>query len=394
MNPRPLNALTEAKGSAGIMFVAGDPSGDAHAAPIIRALKISDPSLELFGIGGPLMEAAGFKTLLPFAPFNKMGIAEVLAHFPFFLRAKKFLIRTLRERRPRALVCIDYPGFNIPMLKAAHALEIPVVWYIVPQVWAWKKKRAAVLGNHASFIGTIFPFELHSFTPYRAPVAFVGHPLVEELHRRKLQRPRVIFDDLATRHEQKRLRCAILPGSRAQEIRQMLAPMAEAFRILRRSYPGMTGVVSRFASLSEDLFRGIHAAYGLELSSDPLDDLLDRCDVAIVTSGTATLQTALRCIPLVVAYKTSPLTYAALKRMITVPFIGLPNIVAGKKIVPECIQDKVTGQCLADALKPCIDSLDVYRQITGELALLESKLGAKRPSEEIARVIANCGMER
>jgi lipid-A-disaccharide synthase len=176
------------------MFVAGDPSGDEHASAVIGELRKQLPDVRLFGIGGPCMQENGFEALLPFEPFNRMGIAEVLLHLPFFLNAKSFLIKQLRNIRPAALVCVDYPGFNIPLMKAARGLGIPVVWYIVPQVWAWKKKRAKVLGDYASFIAVVFPFEKEYFIPYPAPVEFVGHPLVELLDREKpaaagVQRP-------------------------------------------------------------------------------------------------------------------------------------------------------------------------------------------------------------
>jgi lipid-A-disaccharide synthase len=145
-------------GTRSVMVIAGDPSGDVHAGRLLTRLHQRLPHLDCFGIGGPCMEQAGFTPLMPFAPFNRMGLVEVLTHLPFFLRAKRELLEEMERRRPRAVVCVDYPGFNVEMMKAARHRDIPVVWYIAPKVWAWKKGRTRILGEHASHIATIFPF--------------------------------------------------------------------------------------------------------------------------------------------------------------------------------------------------------------------------------------------
>jgi len=378
------------------MFVAGDPSGDEHASAVIKRLPGLLPGTTTFGIGGPKMAAAGFEQLMPFEPFNRMGLLEVVRQLPFFLKAKSKLVNVLARRKPSVLVCVDYPGFNIPLMKAAHAKGIPVVWYIVPQVWAWKKNRAETLGRFASFIAVVFPFEAPYFSPFPAPVSFVGHPLVEALDE-GIDFPPV--QPKASRLDKNGpIRCAIVPGSRVQEIRLMLGPMMQACEILMRKYPRFSVTVSKCIGLPQELF-AMHCDTLLALypgrvsvSEDPLVNVLAASDCAVVTSGTATLQTALMRVPLVIAYRTSGLTYSLLKRMVTLPYIGLPNIVAGEKIVPELIQDQVTPHALADAVSQYVESPVLYAQTVGRLGALREKLGGKKPSVEVASAIRSLVM--
>ena len=207
-----------------VMFIAGDPSGDEHASHVLHRLKAILPCGRFFGIGGPAMASHSFEQLMPFEEFNRMGLLEVIEHLPFFLKAKQRLIETMDKEKPKVLVCIDYPGMNIPLMKAAHERGIPVVWYIVPQVWAWKKNRAAILGRYASFIGTVFPFEVDYFKNYSAPVSFVGHPLVEAMEKRALTEPSICR---ASINDGNPIRIALIPGSRKQEIENMLAVMLQ-----------------------------------------------------------------------------------------------------------------------------------------------------------------------
>jgi lipid-A-disaccharide synthase len=366
-----------------VMFVAGDVSGDQHAAPIIARLRATHPPVACFGIGGSAMRSQGFAPLMPFEAFNKMGLWEVLLHLPFFLAAKKRLIDAMDEAKPLALVCVDYPGLNIPLMKAAHARKIPVVWYIVPQVWAWKKKRAELLGKYASFIGTVFPFETDFFKGYNARVSFVGHPLVEALR----QRQAAAAPGESNTGPGPARSLSLIPGSRRQEVIAMLPVMIDAAMLLRKRYPSLRVSVSRCAGLPPELYQQSCERADVELFEGPLCDLLGRSDFAFVTSGTATLETALAGVPMVIAYRTSAMTYWLLKRMIRVPYIGLPNIVADEKIVPECIQAHANGKELAAAMIPCIDSPELRRATVEKLSLLKGVLGGAMPSMEISRAI-------
>jgi lipid-A-disaccharide synthase len=213
--------------SLSLMFIAGDPSGDEHTAPIVERLRAGIPEASLWGIGGPAMEKNGFTPVMPFAPFNRMGFAEVAAHLRFFFSARRTLIDTMEKRRPDALVCVDYPGFNIPMMKASQKLGIPVVWYIAPMVWAWKQDRAAVLGAHAAHIAVIFPFEVPYFSCYEAPVSFVGNPTVEAMRLEGAFAAKRSVHPGSPRSGN--FRIALVPGSRVQEIEHLLPRMLSAF---------------------------------------------------------------------------------------------------------------------------------------------------------------------
>lgn len=366
-----------------VMFVAGDPSGDIHASKVVRRLRELSPAMDCFGIGGPAMTAAGLEAVLPFEQFTCMGFVEVLKSLPFLLRAKRVLVQQMIARKPSAVVLVDYAGFNIPIMKAAHRLGIPVVYYIAPKVWAWKQHRAAVLGQYASVIATIFPFEVDWFRQYDARAVFVGNPLVEDLDAHDNGEP----VEYATPKPPSFFRLAIVPGSRPQEIRNMLGPMIGAYMLLRRSYRQMRADVSRCPWLPEKLYDQARQCSGVELFDGSLDELLARADVALVTSGTATLETALHGVPHVIAYRTSLVSYHIYKRLVKTPFIGLPNIVAGEQLVPECIQEQATPARLAGELERFVGNREHYLKSVERLRALREELGSKRPSEEVSRLV-------
>jgi len=341
-----------------VMFIAGEPSGDLHASSVIRNIRERSPDAEVWGIGGPAMAAAGLEQVMPFEPFNCMGYVEVLRRLPFFLGAQKTLTKMMESRRPDVLVCVDYSGFNMPMLKRARKLGVPVVWYIAPMVWMWKRKRAAVLGGLASHIAAIFPFEPPYFSPYKAPVTFVGNPLTESL-------PQISASGRKF-PENGGFRLAIIPGSRAQELKKMLPLMLDAASMLKQKYPRLKVTVSRFSKFDESVFSEAKKR-GFELFAGPLPELLQKSDLALITSGTATLETALLGVPMVITYRASPLTYIIYEHFVkknnknqpdvknptrmgrSLPpwfRIGLPNIIANKTIVPECVQDNATPKPL------------------------------------------------
>ncbi|HEX2958003.1 MAG TPA: lipid-A-disaccharide synthase [Chitinispirillaceae bacterium] len=367
--------------SPSIMFVAGDPSGDKHASWIVKRLKAELPLSDIWGIGGPDMQAAGLHSLLPFKKFNKMGFFEVALHIFFFLNAKKFLINEIKRRRPGCLVCVDYPGFNMELLKAASSMNIPVVWYIAPMVWAWKEKRAQILAEKAAHIACIFPFEVNYFKPYTSHVSFVGNPIVEAMNNDKAPRKN---------YTGKPKRLALVPGSRRQEIKHLLPHMIEAYTLLKKKYPELTVEVSKCSYLSDEEFSEYTQGSDLTLFSGPLHELYSRSDFAIVTSGTATLEAALMGVPHVIAYKTSPVNYQLFKHFLKIPFIGLPNIISQEMIVPECIQNDATGASIAEAVEVFLKDDSYYKMTASKLLLLKNHLGAFKPSEELVKIIRNC----
>jgi lipid-A-disaccharide synthase len=367
------------------MFVAGDPSGDKHASSIVKRLKAEMPQCDIWGIGGPDMQGAGMRALLPFKKFNKMGFFEVAMHIFFFLNAKKFLINEIRRNRPDCLVCVDYPGFNMELMKAAASMNIPVVWYIAPMVWAWKEKRAQILAQKAAHIACIFPFEVNYFKPFTSKVSFVGNPVVEAMN----------TEHLHTRNSlEKPKRLALVPGSRRQEIKHLLPQMIQAYTILKEKYPELTVEISKCSYLSDDEFLSYTKGSDLKLFSGPLRELYARSDFAIVTSGTATLEAALMGIPHVIAYKTSPVNYQLFKHFLKIPFIGLPNIISQEMVVPECIQNDAAGESIADAFEVFLKDDSYYKITASKLLRLKNHLGAFKPSEELVKIIRNCMLRK
>jgi lipid-A-disaccharide synthase len=364
------------------MFIAGDPSGDRHAAPVISRLKELYPDMQCIGIGGPAMQKNGFQSLLPFEQFNRMGFTEVLMHLPFFLKAKSIIISYLRTNKPDCLVCVDYSGFNIPVMKAASQRGIPVIWYIAPMVWAWNKKRAEVLAKYASHICCIFPFEVPYFTPFTNHVSFVGNPTVEELTEKKLPL-----------QQQKTFpinpRLALIPGSRPQEILRVIPAMIGAYKLLKKDFPALSGTISRYTTLDEQIFIDAVSGTDCTIFNGPLIELLTNTDIAIVTSGTATLETALLGVPHIIIYKTSPVTYLLAKHFIVVCHIGLPNIIAQETVAPELIQQYVTEKDIFKAVGDFLSDPEYYRTTANKLFNLRKMLGSKMPSVSVSDIIGS-----
>jgi lipid-A-disaccharide synthase len=367
------------------MFVAGDPSGDKHGSWIVKRLKSENPQCDIWGIGGPDMQSAGMRCLLPFQKFNKMGFFDVALHISFFLNAKKYLINEIKRNKPHCIVCIDYPGFNMELMKAVSPLNIPVVWYIAPMVWAWKAKRAQILAEKTAHIACIFPFEVNYFKPLTNNVSFVGNPIVEAMN----------SDNLPTKkYSSKPTRIALVPGSRRQEIQHLLEPMIGACSILKEKFPNLTVEISKCSYLSDQEFQKYTKGCDSPLFSGPLRELYARSDLAIVTSGTATLEAALMGVPHVIAYKTSPINYRLFKHFLKIPFIGLPNIISQELVVPECIQNEATSISIAEAVSAFLNDNEYYKITASKLLRLKNHLGAFKPSEELVKIIKNAISQR
>jgi lipid-A-disaccharide synthase len=367
-----------------IFFIAGEPSGDQHASHIIRRLHEDQAGTECFGLGGSAMQAAGFETLLPFGQFNRMGFVESLSHLFFFLNAERYLARAMQARRPDVVVLVDYYGFNVRMLRHARRLRIPVVWYIPPKVWAWNAKRAAVLSQNCDCIATIFPFENRWFEGGRAQVRFVGNPLIEALDR---EHPDRLNRFVQPPEAEQTINLAIIPGSRYQEVANMLEPMVKAYLIVKKAYSGLTATVSKCPWLPEELFAPFEGTPELKFASAPLSEILSWSHLAVVTSGTATLETALAGIPHVIAYRTSAISYWIVQALIKVDYVGLPNIVAERSVVPEILQKAMTPRRLAFELRRFLDEPARFLKTRDALVALRGKLGSKQPSPEVARLI-------
>lgn len=370
-----------------IMFSAGDPSGDRHGADIIKRLKDRFPDAEITGLGGQLMTHAGFTSFLPFDKMNVMGLFEVLRHIPFLLKCKNSFIERIQKEKPDALVCIDYSGFNMPLAKAAKKLDIPVIWYIAPKFWGWKRKKYTdFLKTYVDKVAVIFPFVTKSYGDTSDNMEFVGNPLVEQNRDAGYDIERDENVDLKSGDS---IRIALTPGSRRSEIVNMLPVMIEACNRLKETYSNITVEVSKWSGFDETFFKEI-IGEGAKFTEDPLEELFQRSDITLITSGTATLQAALAQIPMVVLFKSNPLSVWIYKKIVKgITHIGLPNIIAQKEIVPELIQEELTVQRIFDNVSEYIENKELYKNTITNLKQIKNDLGNITPSERVAEIIVD-----
>lgn len=329
-----------------IFLSAGEPSGDLHGAAVARALHARWPDARLLGLAGPRMQAEGVEPVVPFDRLAVMGFAEVVRHLPFFVRLMRTVTGTLQREGVQLVLPIDYPGFNLRLAARAAKREIPVLYYIAPQVWAWHRSRARKLAATADRLAVILPFEEAVFEEHGAAVRFVGHPLVD---RAAPTLGRKAFCDTLGLDPDRRI-LALFPGSRAQEVERHLDTFEAAARKVVEARWHVQPVIAR----SSDVPAGAYADASHAVTVDGRS-LLAHAHAALVKSGTTTLEAALAGVPMVIAYRTHPATFWLARRLVEIEHVGLANLVAGRRIAPELLQDQATPAALADALLPLID---------------------------------------
>ena len=318
-----------------LWIVAGEPSGDTHGAHLLRALQEQDPGLRFRGYGGPRMAEAGMTVLHDLASDAIMGIFPVVAALPRIWKLFQGAVRELEERRPAALLLVDYPGFNIRLAAKAHALGIPVIYYISPQVWAWARWRVKKLARVCDLMLVILPFEERLFADSGLKTVFVGHPLMDHLN--TVTHDRELMGSLREGLPAGAPLVGIFPGSRRSVIRSLAPTFAEAARRLR-SRPGMESARfavacshERFLPLVEPAFEGLDA----KIVCQRPYDVMEAADLALTSSGTTTLELTAHLTPFVLGYRVSPLVYLLGKILVKIDHIGLVNLVAGERLVPE-----------------------------------------------------------
>ncbi|MFW6191630.1 MAG: lipid-A-disaccharide synthase [Thiohalospira sp.] len=366
-----------------IMVVAGETSGDAHTAEVVRAIRERRPGATFFGVGGEQLRAAGAQLEVHADELSVMGIVEVLRHYPRLRRILKRLQGLLAERRPDLLLVTDLPDFNLRLAATAQALGIPVLYYVSPQVWAWRSKRVKVIRERVDAMAVLFPFEVPIYEAAGVPVRFVGHPLVETTPTDR--DPAAARAALGLPAEGPVV--GLLPGSRRGEIAQLMPPLADAAARVRRSHPDATFVIPVAPSMDRDAITGPLAAAGVEatlVDGSAFHDAVAAADAVASASGTATLEVALMETPLVVTYKVAPLTYAILRRLVKLDHVSLVNIVAERGVVKEFIQDEATGANLAGELERLLDDRDYAEGIRADLAGLRARLGEGRAAAGVA----------
>lgn len=365
------------------MVVAGEPSGDAHAAALVRALQ-ERADIDFFGATGPLMRDAGVETIVNSDELAIMGIVEVGRVFRKFLRAFRKLKAAAIERSPDAVVLVDWPEFNLRLASTLHRRGLKVIYYISPQLWAWRPRRVNNVKRDVDLLLSILPFEVDWYKAHEVEhVEFVGHPLAGEVKARFGREEFCRRNDL----DPERPIVSFLPGSRIKELQRILPPMLDAIDQLRKIRPEVQSIVVVAPSRTVDEVREITSS-DIKLIERQTREALHASEAAAIASGTATLEAALLETPMVVVYKESPINWHTLGRLITVPHYGLVNLVAGREIATELMQDDLTGENVLKELMKLLDP-EANKKIRASLRDVAVRLGEPGASQRAAASIVN-----
>ena len=366
-----------------LMVVAGEPSGDAHAVALVKALQ-ERADIDFFGATGPLMRDAGVETIVNSDELAIMGIVEVGRVFRKFLRAFRKLKAAAIEQSPDAVILVDWPEFNLRLASTLHRRGLKVIYYISPQLWAWRARRVNNIKRDVDLLLSILPFEVEWYKAHAVEhVDFVGHPLAGEVKARFGREEFCRRNDL----DPGRPIVAFLPGSRIKELQRILPPMVEAIEQLRTLRPEIQSIVVVAPSRTVDEIREI-TSVNVKLIERQTREALAASDAAAVASGTATLEAALLETPMVVVYKESSINWHTLGRLITVPHYGLVNLVAGKEIATELMQDMLTSENLTTKLLELLEP-EKNRAMRESLREVAHKLGEPGASQRAAEAVVN-----
>ena len=367
-----------------IFISAGEASGDLHAAAITKEILALNPTAQVFGMGGDALRAAGGEVIFDFKQYSIMGIVEIIKALPMFFALRDSFRKVMEERQPDCFVTVDYPEFNMRAAKVAKELHIPVLSYIPPSAWVWRKGRAKMVAGLATKVACIYPFSYAVYKAAGANVDFVGNPLVDIVHTSlSVEEAKV----KAGKVEGRPL-ILLLPGSRVKEITNVLPVMLAALPLIKAKLPNADFVLQKAATIDLPLLQSIlqAAAFPVKVVEGNNYDIMSVCDAAIATSGTVTLEAALCGLPSVICYKANSLTVAIAKMMVQVKYIGLPNLIAGKEILPELIQEKMTADNIAQGVLNFLTP-DKHELIKQELQAVAKKLGEPGATKRIAELI-------
>jgi lipid-A-disaccharide synthase len=371
--------------SVRLLLSCGEPSGDLYAGALTRELKALHPGVQVSGLGGPAFAAAGGVLLDDYRGLAVTGLTEALAKVPRSYATIRRFARLAGTERPDALVVIDFPDFNFPLARRVKRLGIPVVYYISPQIWAWRAGRLKTIREIADRVLVIFPFEEAIYRAGDVPVEFVGHPLIDLA---EPSAPRAPFlRALGLSPEAPTV--AVLPGSRPNEVGRILAGLVAAAQLIRERVAGAQFLVARAPNLDDQLFAAARGAAGppFTILEGDTDAILAASDVALTASGTATVQAALHDTPMVIVYRLSPLTYRIGRRLVTLDTVGMVNLIAGEQIVPELIQDAFTPEAVAREAVSMLTDRDRVARVREGLSRVRARLGGPGASRRAASAI-------
>lgn len=379
--PRPIEAaMTDGRDT--VLIVAGEASGDLHAAKVVGELLKLAPGVSVYGMGGDRMRGAGAELLVHYARFDVVGLVEVVRHVPSLRSAMNRLVRCARARGTRVAVLVDYPGFNLMLAGRLKRMGVRVLYYISPQVWAWGEARVRKIARRVDRMAVVLPFEEQFYRDRGVRVEFVGHPLLDEPELAVGPAP------AAGRSEAPPV-LGLLPGSRANEIRRHLPPMVRAATILRRNVPGLTVRLARAEGVTEDLLAssGDPVGAGVEvLPPGAAREVMRSSTALLVSSGTATLEAATMGTPMVIVYRLAWPSYLVGRVLVRIPDIGLVNVVAGERIVPELVQGAATAEAMAAEVERFLTDPELRRRTSERLLDVRRSLGSPGAASRVARM--------
>ncbi len=364
-----------------LLIIAGEISGDLHGASLIKELKKLDSEINVFGIGGDKMKAAGMQLSYHINRMAFLGFAEIVRHLPFIKRVQKELLELVKTKNISTAVLIDYPGFNLSIAKKLKKLDVKIVYYISPQIWAWGSGRIRKIKKLVDKMLVVFPFEEKLYSNHKVNVEFVGHPLLERLKE---------YDFLSKEELYKKYNLdknkeifLILPGSRDQEVKHIFPEVITAAVKLAEEF-NLQVITACSSNIDIDIFNRITKVRNFRVIKDETYNLLKNSKFGIVKSGTSTLEAGLFQLPMIIVYKTSGLTYLIGKSLVRVNYIGMANIISGKRVVPELIQDQVSKETVYKECKKILSNKSIYSAIKNKFGLIKEKLGTEGASGKAA----------
>ena len=367
-----------------VMLSCGEASGDLYAGALVDALRARDPRVHVFGLGGDRFKAAGAELVGDFHSLSVTGLVEALRVLPDSIAMYRRLVQAARREQPDVLVLIDYPDFNFRLMAAVRRMGVPIVYYVSPQLWAWRSGRLQTMKMLVDRVLPIFPFEESLYRDEGMDVNFVGHPLID------LAKPRESRQELAERFDLDSTRpiVALLPGSRPNELHRLVPVLAAAVPRIASAVVGTQFVVARAPRLPDSFFapfQGVGAS--VRVVSDRTDEVLSASDVVVTASGTATIQAALHGTPMVVVYRLSPMTYKLGKPLVRVPMYSMVNLVAGERVVEELIQDECTPEAVSRECVVLLTDKERAANMKEQLGMVRERLGQPGASERAAEAI-------
>ncbi|TSA11167.1 MAG: lipid-A-disaccharide synthase [Deltaproteobacteria bacterium] len=374
-----------------ILIVAGESSGDMHGASLVRAVHDINPEIDFWGLGGEKMREAGVNIPFDSTRLAVVGISEVFTHLWQIVQAQRLLRKAMRDKRPDLVILIDYPDFNLLLAAKARGLGIPVMYYISPQVWAWRSGRVKKIKRLVNRMVVILPFEVEFYRRHQMEVDFVGHPLLDVV------KP-ALDDEYFYKHfeiDRSRPVVGLFPGSRLQEVNRLMPSIIDAAGRLEEKIPGIQFVLPLAPTIDRRCVEDFIHPTGLNIKviEDGVYDTMKAARAVIAASGTVTLEAAIMGVPMIIVYKVSRLSYLVGKIMVRVSHIGLVNLVAGRRIVPELVQEEVNGRRIAEEVHKIIADEKYSRTMKNELEGVKNRLGGPGASARTAEIVCQMVME-